>query len=171
MHIDITEEDHNRVTWQGRNPLVRILIGVLVGVLFLVALVVPSPSPARWAVTAGLVVLGLVIATILALTTPLADGGALERLPDGGEVQRIKAWLFIGNRPALSVALNDITAFEVEGQIFDDAAPATYGLARLWAIDTGGARISLTGWADPESVSALGEALARAGRREMVRVG
>ncbi len=166
MHIDITEENHSRVTWQGRTPLVRILIGLLIGTLCLVGLVLPSPSPVRWPVTVGLVALGLVVASTLAVTTPLVDGGSLERLPDGGEVQRSRSWLFIGERSAWSLPLNDVASFDVEMEEFEDTPPDVYSLARLWATDAAGRRLRLTEWAEPELVNALREALSRVGRRE-----
>ena len=167
MHIDITEESHSRITWQRRNPLVKILIGVLIGILCLVGLVLPSPSPARWPVTVGLVVLGVVIASILAVTIPLVDRGSLERLPEGGEVQRSRAWLLVGERTAWTLALDDVSAFDVETEGFEDTPPDVYPLARLWATDSEGHRLSLTDWAEPESVNALRKALSRVGRREI----
>jgi hypothetical protein len=169
MRIVIGVEEHNRIAWEARSPLLRILAGVLVATVFLVVLLVPSPSPARWRVVGGVVGSALAIAAILTLTTPLTDSGHLERLPDGGDVERIKTWPLMSPRSVLQLPLDEIVAFVVETADFEEAAPRVTTLSRLRIQNTAGAHMALTAWAEPSSVLALGEALAKAGRRELVR--
>jgi hypothetical protein len=170
MRIVIDEEGRNRVTWAARSPLLKLLAGLLIAALFLVVLLLPSPSPARWRVVGLVVGCALVIAAILTVTTPLIDGGTLERLPDGGELERTKTWPLIQPRTVLQLPLDEIAAFEVETVDFENAGPTVTTLSRLRIQDTSGAHIDLTDWAEPSSVVALGEAVARVGRRELTRL-
>ena len=170
MRIAIGEAESNHVTWTVRSPLYKLLVGVLVATVFLVALLLPSPTPARWGAI-GLVVAGaLVVAVILTLTTPLVDEGHLERLPDGGSLERTRTWPLVAPRTVLQLSLDRVAAFEVETSAFEDAPPTTLTLARLQVRDVDGATRLLTEWAEPASVLALGEALAKAGRRELTRL-
>jgi hypothetical protein len=169
MRIAIGEGGHNRVTWEARSPLLRVLLGLLIATVFLAALVIPSPSPVRWRVVGLLVGFALVLATILTVTTPLVDGGYLERLPDGGQLERFRAWPLINPRMVLQLPLDEVSTFEVEAADFEDFAPEMTRLARLWVRDTSGRRALLTDWAEPSSVTELGESLAKTGRRELTR--
>lgn len=165
MHIVITEESHNRVSWQVRTPLLWIEGALLVGALVFALLVLPSPSPVRWQAIAVVDGILLVAGSVVAVTTPLIDQGYLERMPEGGEVQRAKVWPFVGARSVITRDLGEIVDFDLETEIFEDAPRETTQLCRLWAVSDAGERICLTNWAHPASVTALGTALAKAGRR------
>ncbi|MGC9348835.1 MAG: hypothetical protein ACP5JG_11895 [Anaerolineae bacterium] len=165
MEIVEREEGHNRVDWERRTPVVWIEVGILVGAISFAALIITSPSPMRWYLIGAVTGVLLVIAVLIAMTTPLIDAGYLERLPEGGVVQRWKVWLGLGNRPQFDLALDDVTRFEMETQLFEDSPHETYVLSRVWAVLESGKRRALTAWIPPEIGQQLGEALARAGRR------
>lgn len=167
MHITIMEESHNRVTWQANRPVASVLIGILLAVLFLVAVVVFSPSPVRWQVSGAIVAIGLVAAVTLVLTMPMVDGGSLERDPDGGNLRRVKTWLFRGPREVLSLALERVVTFESETRTFEDGPTEKYALARLRVVTQAGGREILTDWAETHSVTLLGDVLMKVGRREL----
>ena len=93
MKIIITDEAHNRVDWVVRTPLLRILLGILVGWGIFTALVITSPSPLRWPMFGTVSGIVVMVILILAFTTPVREKGHLERTIDGGDVQRIKGWL------------------------------------------------------------------------------
>ncbi len=164
MRIVIVEESHNRVTWQSRSPMLWIEVGLLLGILSVVALLLASPSPVRWHVMAAVISLLLILAVVIALTTAPADRGILERLPEGGTLFRARVWPFVGDRPVVEADLESITAFEIETEVFEESAAELYRLSRLWAVAGGENRHCLTNWADTESVNVLGVALAKASR-------
>jgi hypothetical protein len=168
--IALTEESHNHIDWEVRTPVVWYEVGLLVGALFFAVLAVLSPSPLRWQAIGLVGGLLLIAAVALAVTTPMVDRGHLERLPEGGEVRRSRVWLFLGERPVLAWPLDDVVAFQMEGEIFEDVSPTTYRLARLWVVSREGDRRRLTQWASPASVRSLGEALGKAGRRAFEHV-
>ena len=170
MRLVIGEEDHNRITWEARSPLLKLLLGLLIATILVVALLLPSPSPARGRVVALVVGCAFVIAITLTLTTPLVDGGHLERLPDGGDIGRTKIWPLVSPRVVLQLPLDEVSAFQVESVGFEDASQEVSTLARLRVQNTAGAYVILTDWAETASVVALGEALAKAGRRELIRL-
>lgn len=167
MRVEILQETHNRVDWQAKTPLVWIEAGLVLGAVAFGLLIVPSPHPSRWLVAGVVGGVVLLIGVIVAFTTPMAEQGHLERLPDGGDVGRVKAWPLIGTRTVVAVALDDITSFEVETTVFEDAGSDPYRRSRLWAVLDDGSREALTSWAEPSSVLALAEALSKAGRRPL----
>jgi len=165
MQIRIVDEAHNRVDWAVRTPLFKILLGLLIGWGVFVALVITSPSPLRWALIAGVSAVMAIGFLILVTTTPFGELGHLERTIEGGEVYRLKRWLLLGKRPAWVSPLEAISGFQMEWRTFEETAEQTYTLARLWVILTDGTFALLTDWSEPQSVQALGESLAKAGRR------
>jgi len=165
MRIVLTEEDHNHVDWGSRSSVVWIEVALLAGVLFFSLLVTPSASALRRQAVSVVAAIVLVLGGLLAATTPAVDRGHLERLPEGGALKRSKVWLVIGERAVVDVALDDIGGFEVEVETFEDVPPVVYRQARLWAVAKDGSRYCLTDWAEADSVSDLGNSLARAGRR------
>ncbi|MBN1248056.1 MAG: hypothetical protein JXC32_10395 [Anaerolineae bacterium] len=167
MRIVLTEESHNHVDWEIRWPLLKMEIGLLVGLVVFLLIVIPSPNPARWTVVGVVTGVVILIGVLLAALSPLVDRGHLERLPEGGDLKRTKVWPLIGERVTLDAELDDIAGFEVEQALFEDAPPATYQLARLLAVTTDGERRALTVWAQPESVAQLARALERAHRRSL----
>ncbi len=165
VRIAIIDESHNRVDWETRSPLLWIEGGLAAGALFFALLVAPSPSPHRWLAVGAVAGLVILVGVLLAITTPLVDRGSLERLPEGGDLQRFKTWLLRGARPVITADLGEVARFEGETQTFEDTPSEIYQLSRLWVIFEDGERRCLTTWSDPASVVALGTALSRAGRR------
>jgi hypothetical protein len=165
MEAVITEESHNRVVWEVRSSLLWMELGLLIGWVLFAALVVMAPSPLRWTLILGVGAAVLGVGGALALTTPLVDGGELERTPEGGVLYRERRWLFVGRRLSWEVPLEDVVGFRPETQAFEETGGVTYPQARLWAVCGDGAPLPLTGWLAPPSAYALGEALAKAGRR------
>lgn len=165
MLIQITDEIHNRVDWSARTPLVKILVGMVIGWGLLIALLLPTPGQMGLAISLTASVLLLLIALILALTTPLSERCYMERTLDGGEISRSQRWLLRGRRVAWQSPLDTVSGFQMEQQTFEETAAHTYDLARLWAVQTDGAAALLTDWADPAAIRTLGAALAKAGRR------
>lgn len=164
MRIEIVEESHNRVDWQSRTPLLWIEAGLLLGAAVTGALLLLSPSPLRWQITAAVVGVVAILGGVLAATMPPLDRGYLERLPEAGRLGRTKVWPLVGSRPVVEVDLGQITGFEVETEVFEESAAECYEMSRLWAVTEGEARYCLTGWAETESVTLLGMSLAKAGR-------
>lgn len=167
MRVEILEETHNRVEWQAKTQLLWIEAGLLFGAGVFGLLIVPSPHPSRWlaaGVVGGIV---LLVGVLVAVTTPAIEKGHLERLPDGGDVGRVKAWPLVGSRTVVDAALEDVTGFDIETTVFEDAGSDLYRRSRLWAVTGDGSRRALTSWAKPSSVLALGEALSKAGRRPL----
>jgi len=136
-----------------------------VGALVFSLLVTPSASALRRQAVGVVTAIVLVLGALLAVTTPVVDRGHLERLPEGGDLRRSKVWLLVGARTVVDVPLEDIGGFEVEIETFEDVPPAVYRQARLWAVANDGSRYCLTDWAETDSVSDLGNSLAKAGRR------
>jgi hypothetical protein len=167
MRIVLTEEDHNHVVWESRSPVVWIEVALLAGVLIFSLLVTPSASTFRRQAVSVVAAIVLALGGLLAITTPAVDRGHLERLPEGGGLKRSKVWLVIGKRAVVDVALEDIDRFEVEVETFEDVPPAVYRQARLWAVANDGSRHCLTDWAEADTVSDLGNSLAKAGRRAL----
>lgn len=165
MEIIEREEGHNRVDWERHSSVIWIEVGILIGALAFTGLIVTSPSPMRWYLIGAVAGVLLIIAVLIALTTPLIDAGYLERLPEGGDLQRWKVWLGVGSRPEFDLPLEDVTGFVMETQLFEDTPRDTYVLSRVWAVLASGERRALTAWIPSETAEHLGEALARAGRR------
>jgi hypothetical protein len=103
----------------------------------------------------------------VAVTTPLVEKGHLERLPEGGDVGWAQVWPLVGERARSTAALEAIERFEVETELFEDTAPELYRRSRVWAVSDEGERYPLSSWAEASSALALGEALAKAGRRPL----
>lgn len=167
MSIVITEESHNRVAWQANRPVVSVLIGILAAVLFLVAVVVFSPSPVRWQVSGAILVAGLAIAVAIVLTMPMVDSGFLERSPDGGDLRRVQTWFLRGTREVFGLALEDIATFELETRSFEDGPTGSYPLARLRVIAQDGSHEILTDWTETHLARDLVDVLTKVGRREL----
>lgn len=165
MHIVLTEEGHNYVDWETRSPVLWIEVGLLMGLVVFSLLVTPSASILRRQAVRVVAVIVVALGGLLAATTPVADRGHLERLPEGGHLKRSKVWLVVGERTVVDVVLEDIDGFEVEVETFEDVPPAVYRQARLWAVANEGSRYCLTDWAEADSVSDLRDSLGRAGRR------
>ncbi len=165
MQLQIVDETHNHVGWIGRTPLLKLLLGVLAGWGVLAAFVLTAPGPQ--AIRVGLTASGvaLVLALLLALTTPLAELGRLERTLDGGNISRRRRWLLRGRHVTWEAPLESIAGFQMEVQAFEETTAYTYILARLWVALDDGSFAQLTDWADTDATRALGAALAKAGRR------
>lgn len=165
MQFEIVDEAHNHVEWVGRSPLLRLLVGVLVG--WTVVAVFVFTAPGAQAVRVGLTVTGIALALALALTftTPLTELGRLERTLDGGTLTRRRRWLIGGLRVAWEAPLEAVSGFQMEHQAFVESAGHTYTLARLWVVLDDGSFAPLTDWAAPDNIHELGELLAKAGRR------
>lgn len=167
MEIILTEESHNHVDWEVRLPLVWMEVGLVIGVLLVALVAIPSPSSRRWVIFGGAAASLVSIGALLAIASPGVDRGHLERLPEGGDLRRARVWPIVGTRVVLDVGLDDIAGFDLEPAVFEDAPPASYRLARLWAVASDGTRYPLTAWAEPESVTRLEKALERALRRQL----
>ncbi len=165
MQIQIVDEAHNRVDWVVRTPLLKILLGLLIAWAVFVVVLVPTPSPRRWGVLGGVTGVLLLAFAVLVTTTPLGEQGHMERTIEGGDLSRVKRWLIVGRRVAWESPLGEVAGFQMEWRMFEETGAHTYTLARLWATLTDGTFALLTDWADPETVYALGETLAKAGRR------
>ena len=164
MRVLITAESHNQVNWEIQTPVVRIELGLLAGWGLFAALIGISPSPLKWVLVGGVGFVILGVAALLALTTPVAEFGCLERTPEGGDVRRSKRWLLSGERVAWMSPLESVTGFRVETRTFEEVGDQTYTLARLWVMPAEGAPALLTGWSEQQQVTSLGESLAKAGR-------
>lgn len=165
MRTEFVEESRSRVSWKSRSPLIYAEVGLLLLAVAFAGVAMLTHSAARWAVMVAVVGVCVLVGLLLAVTVPLVDQGFVERLPEGGRVERARTWLLRGVRPLLATDLDGLVAFEVETEAFEDAPPATYEQARLWVVSEGGERHPLTGWAEPSSVIALGEALGKTARR------
>jgi len=164
MKATILEEAHNRVVWEVRTSILWIVLGVFLGGLCAAAFLVVAPLTPRWDLAWVMLILFVGAATFLALTTPLAERGELERTLDGGSLVRVRQWLFFGHRPALKVTLDHVAGFRPEVRVFEDRGDQTYTRSRLWISLSQGDPLLLTGWLDAPFVHTLGEALAKAGR-------
>ncbi len=164
MKATIVEEAHNRVVWEVKTSLLWIELGLFIGGMCAAALLVVTPSPLRWTLAGILMALVFIVGAFLALTTPLAERGELERTLDGGSVSRTRRWLFFGQRLAWHAPLEAIAGFRPEPRTFEDTDEQTYTLSRLVAIVPDAAPEPLTDWLEPQFVVGLGEALTKAAR-------
>jgi len=164
MKAAIVEEAHNHVVWETRSSIFWIVLGLFLGGLCAAAFLVLVPFVPRWDLAGGMMVLTVGVAAFLALTTPLAERGELERTLDGGSLSRIRQWLFFGQRPAWHAELESVAGFRPEARVFEDTGGQTYTRSRLWVYLTDADPLPLTDWLDAPFVHTLGESLAKAGR-------
>lgn len=164
MKAAIVEEAHNRVVWEVKTSLLWIELGLFIGGACAAALIVVTPSPLRWTLAGILMALVAIVGVFLALTTPLAERGELERTLDGGTVSRTRWWLFFGKRLAWKAPLEAIAGFRPDPRVFEDTDEQTYTLSRLVALLLDADPVPLTDWLDPQFVIGLGESLTRAAR-------
>jgi hypothetical protein len=169
MHIEIIEQAHNRVAWQVDTPLVRVEVGLLVGVLLasVILVLVPGASSLRALIIALLIIVGLSAAVFMALTTPLWDRGLVEWLPDGGVVRREQRWLVPIDRDPWEVEMEQVSSFYVEPHLFEETGGRQMALSRLWVVFGEDLEYPLTTWCEPAEVQALAEAAAQAARRSL----
>ncbi len=170
MQFRITEETHNRVAWEMYTPLVRLEIGLGVGLLLwiIVVVVLPGFTGFGWLVMAVLLASILGAALYLALSTPLVEQGVMERLPDGGGIRRVQRWLIGGDREAMSLPLENVEGYTVEVRTFTGMGGELRRLARLRVLPRGEADalpLWLTDWLEPEAAETFSWALAQASRR------
>lgn len=164
MKATIVEEAHNHVIWETRTSILWIVLGVFLGGLFAAAFLVVAPFVPRWDLAGVMMALIVGVAIFLALTTPLAERGELERTLDGGSLTRVRQWLFFGKRLAWKAELTSVVGFRPEARVFEDTGEQTYTLSRLWVFLTDADPLPLTDWLDMPFVHGLGESLAKAGR-------
>ncbi len=164
MKATILEEAHNRVAWEIRTSILWIVLGLFIGGLCAAAFLVLAPLTPRWDLAGVIMTLIIGVAVFLALTTPLAERGELERTLDGGSLVRTWHWLFLGRRPAWQAELESVVGFRPETRLFEDTGEQTYTLARLWVFLTNADPLPITDWLDAPFVQTLGESLAKAGR-------
>jgi len=164
MKATIVEETHNRVVWEVRTSTLWIVLGLFLGGLCVAVFLVLVPLTPRWDLVGVVLALALSVAVLLALTTPLAERGELERTLDGGSLARVRQWLFYGRRSAWQAPLKSIVGFRPEVRIFEDTGEQTYTRSRLWAFLTDADPLPLTDWLDVPFVHTLGELLAKAAR-------
>ena len=164
MKAAIIEEAHNRVVWEVRSSLIWMELGILVGGLCAAMFIATVSSPLRWTLVGVIGTLTLVVMTVLALTTPLADRGEFERTLDGGMLYHVKHWLLFGNRLALEAPLELIAGFRSEVRAFEETDDQMYTLTRLLVVPVEGDPAPITDWLDAEFIDSLAAALARAGR-------
>lgn len=165
MRVRILEEQHNRVVWELRSPLVRILLGFVGGAGAAAGVLALSSHPWRWFLIAAVMLLALGAALFSALTTPLWERGMVERTPEGGAVQREQRWL-LRRQPLLwGVPLEYVTGVRTVYQAIEETEGALITWARLCAlVREAESLVPLTGWADPASVEALAVAFVKAAR-------
>ena len=164
MKATIVEEAHNRVVWEIRTSILWIVSGLFLGGLCIAVFLVLAPLTPRWDLAGVALALAMAIAALLALTTPLAERGELERTLDGGSVVRTRQWLFFGQRPAWQAELESVVGFRPETRNFEDTGEQTYTRSRLWVFLTDADPLPITDWLDAPFVHTLGESLAKAGR-------
>ena len=164
MKATIVEEAHNHVVWETRTSILWIVLGLFLGGLCAAAFFVIVPFVPRWDLAGVMMALTVSVVALLALTTPLAERGELERTLDGGSLVRIRQWLFFGERPALQAELESVAGFRPEARVFEDTGEQTYTRSRLWVYLTDADPLPLTDWLDASFVHTLGESLAKAGR-------
>lgn len=164
MKATIVEEAHNRVVWEIRTSILWIVLGLFLGGLSAAVFLILAPSTPSWDLASVIMASTVVVVVFLALTTPLAERGELERTLDGGSVVRIRQWLFFGQRPAWQVELESVVGFRPEARVFEDTGDQTYTHSRLWVFLTDADPLPITDWLDAPFVHTLGESLAKAGR-------
>ncbi len=164
MKATIVEETHNHVVWEIRTSTLWIVLGLFLGGLCIAVFLVLAPLASRWDLAGAVLALALGIAALLALTTPLAERGELERTLDGGSLTRVRQWLFFGARPAWQVQLDCLVGFRPEARVFEDTGEQTYARSRLWVFLTDADPLPITDWLDVSFVHTLAESLAKAGR-------
>lgn len=164
MKATIVEETHNRVVWEIRTSLLWIVLGLFLGGLCAATFLVFAPLTPRWDLAGVIMALTVGAAAFLALTTPLAERGELERTLDGGSVSRTRHWFFFGRRLAWQAPLEAIVGFRPDARIFEDTAAQTYTLSRLVALLPDTDPTPLTDWLDSQFVLNLSELLTKAAR-------
>ncbi|TFG73493.1 MAG: hypothetical protein E4H27_00670 [Anaerolineales bacterium] len=169
MRLEITSESHNRVDWVVRTKILWLEAGLVLGVLISTIIIASTASPIRWRVVSWLIGTAVVVAGILAATTPLHERGFVERLPEGGALVLTRTWIPIGAREAITIPVDLIAGFKYEVSVFQDSDEDRYSMARLWVNRLSDTPVKLTAWLDPETVSNLGEALGKACRCEVDR--
>jgi hypothetical protein len=164
MKATILEEAHNHVVWETRTSTLWIVLGLFLGGLCAAAFLVLVPLAPRWDLAGVLLAVTVGVVVFLALTTPLAERGELERTLDGGNLVRVRQWLFFGQRLAWQTELESIVGFRPEVRVFEDTGEQTYTLTRLWVFLMDADPLPITDWLDGPFVHTLGESLAKAGR-------
>ncbi len=163
MHVTITEERFNYVAWEVHPPLTSLMVRLLVGFGFILALLMRVGSgQSMWMVWITTVVSTGVLFFIVWLV-PMREEGYLERIvTGGGTVARIQRWFLRRKEEALPLEM--VHSLRYEEASFEEPEERTYVLARLWAVTVEGELLQLTPWLEPEEVQTLGQAMARAGR-------
>lgn len=164
MKAAIVEEAHNHVVWETKTSILWIVLGVFIGGLCAAAFLVVVPFVPRWDLAGVIMALTVGAVAFLALTTPLAERGELERTLDGGSLVRVRQWLFSGKRRAWQAELESVVGFRPEARVFEDTGEQLYTRSRLWVYLTDADPLPLTDWLDAPFVHTLGESLAKAGR-------
>lgn len=164
MKATIVEETHNRVVWEIRTSTLWIVLGLFLGGLCIAVCLVLVPLTPRWDLVGAVLTFALGVAVLLALTSPLAERGELERTLDGGSLARVRQWLFFGQRPAWQAQLESVVGFRPEVRVFEDTGEQTYTRSRLWVFLTENDPLPITDWLDAPFVHTLGESLAKVGR-------
>jgi len=164
MKATIVEEARNRVVWEVRTSILWIVLGLFLGGLCMAVFLILAPLTPRWDLAGAALALAVGVVAFLALTTPLAERGELERTLDGGSLTRARQWLLFGQRPAWQVELESVVGFRPEVRVFEDTGEQTYARSRLWVFLTDADPLPLTDWLDAPFVHTLGESLAKAGR-------
>ena len=164
MKATIVEEAHNHVVWETQTSTLWIVLGLFLGGLSAAAFLVLVPFIPRWDLAGVLLAVTVVVSVFLALTTPLAERGELERTLDGGSLTRLRHWLFFGKRLAWKAELASVVGFRPEARVFEDTGEQTYTRSRLWVFLTDADPLPITDWLDAPFIHTLGESLAKAGR-------
>ncbi|MBN2391275.1 MAG: hypothetical protein JXR84_11145 [Anaerolineae bacterium] len=164
MKATIVEEAHNHVVWETRTSTLWIVLGLFLGGLCVAAFLLLVPFIPRWDLAGVMMALTVLVVVFLALTTPLAERGELERTLDGGSLVRMRQWLFFGKRLAWQAELESIVGFRPEARLFEDTGEQLYTRSRLWVFLADADPLPLTDWLDAPFVHTLGKSLAKAGR-------
>ncbi len=164
MKATIVEETHTRLVWEISTSLLWIVLGLFLGGLCIAVFLVLVPLTPRWDLAGAVLAFALGVAVLLALTTPLAERGELERTLDGGSLARVRQWLFFGQRSTWQAQLDSIVGFRPEVRTFEDTGEQTYTRSRLWTFLTENDPLPITDWLDAPFVRTLGESLAKVGR-------
>lgn len=138
MQLEITEEQHNLVTWEVHSRVVRILIGIGAAMTAGVALLLffPNANLLLWLLVIGVIIGGTASAGFLMLATPLNERGRVKRVPEapgGGQLSRTQRFILTGKRILFERSLNKVESFSVQQQSFQESGGKTVTLARLWA--------------------------------------